>query len=99
MLSTNQLNAQAKLNEAWKIANTPGYPLQWDVKSPNAESRTTRSITAERVTEIGKSNLSTSTFYSDTIRAWNKAPSAIKQAKTLSQAKKEIKKFVKTLPV
>ena len=39
------------------------------------------------------------TFYSDAARLWNKAPDPIKNSKTLYGAKKEIKKFVLTLPI
>ena len=99
MLSANQINAQAKLTEAWKIAHTENYPIKWEKRIPNEGHRTTRSITAEKFIKIGSSNLSSATCKSDSIRAWNKAPVAIKNAKTLTHAKKEIKSFVLSLPI
>ena len=99
MLSVNQLNAQAKLTEAWKITNMENYHLKWDKRTHGEECRTTRSVTSEKFIEIRTSNLSSATCKSDSIRAWNKAPEAIKNAKLIYQAKREIKKFVTTLPV
>ena len=40
-----------------------------------------------------------STFYSDVASLWNKAPESIKNAKTLYMVKREIKKFVLSLPI
>ena len=40
-----------------------------------------------------------STFLNDAFLAWNKAPVAIRNCKSLSMAKSLIKTFVKTLPV
>ena len=39
------------------------------------------------------------TFINDGIKAWNKAPDAIKNCNSLFSAKREIKKFVKTLQI
>ena len=95
----NQINAQAKLTEAWKITHHDNYPIKWSKNVSGESQRTTRSVTTERIIEVGKSKLSLATCKSDSIRAWNKAPEAIKNAKTLTQAKKERKKFILTLPV
>ena len=38
-------------------------------------------------------------FVSDAIRLWNGAPHSIKNCLTAYQAKKEIKAYIKTLPV
>ena len=99
MLSVNQINAQAKLTEAWKINHVENYHTKWGKRQPTENGRTTRSITNEKIIEIGNSNLSYSTCKSDSIRAWNKAPQIIKNCKTLLSAKGEIKTFAKSLPV
>ena len=33
MLSVNQMNAQIKLSEAWKVTNVPDYPTKWELKT------------------------------------------------------------------
>ena len=99
MLSVNQMNAQIKLTEIWKAENTSNYPLQFKKKVTTEEGRTTRSITAGQLIESGKSNLLQSTFISDASRAWNRAPDKIKHCNSIWSAKKEIKKYVSTLPV
>ena len=43
--------------------------------------------------------LTKNTCISDAIRVWNMAPISITSCLTLYQAKKEIKSFVRTLPV
>ena len=52
-----------------------------------------------KLTEIRGSDALKSTFINDGIKAWNLAPDAIKNCNSLFSAKKEIKKFVMTLPV
>ena len=39
------------------------------------------------------------TFVCDGIKAWNKAPVVIKSCNNIYALKKEVKKFVKTLPI
>ena len=43
--------------------------------------------------------LTLNTFIGNASRIWNKAPSALKASKSISIAKKEIKKFCETLPI
>ena len=40
-----------------------------------------------------------SALYSDAESLWNEAPEIIKNSKTLYSAKKEIKKYIMTLPI
>ena len=47
----------------------------------------------------GKTELRQSSFVNDAAKNWNSAPNNIKQSKSLSCAKREIKKFVLTLPI
>ena len=52
-----------------------------------------------KLVKQGNSNLAKQTFKNDSARGWNKAPLSIKICSSIYSAKKEIKKFVKTLPV
>ena len=49
--------------------------------------------------ETGRTNRSKTSFFGDAPRIWNKAPISITTAKSLAIAKKEIKKFCKSLPI
>ena len=71
-LSFNQMNAQVKILEAWKMVTIPNYPNKFELKTVEPNGRTTRSISNEVVIEPGGSNLGTATFISDAARAWNK---------------------------
>ena len=99
MLSVNQINAQVKLTEMWKMDNIKDYPMQIKRLETLNGARTTRAVTSGTLVEQGISNLATSTYINDSARIWNKAPLSIKECKTLMSAKKAIKTFVKTLPV
>jgi hypothetical protein len=97
-LSFNQMNAQVKLLEAWKMLNVPNYPNKLSPKEQNSQSRTTRAITNGEVVEPGKTKIGTSTFISDAARAWNRTSGSLKNFTTLTSAKKAIKSLVKELP-
>ena len=97
--SVNQLNARIKLLEIWKSKNVVGYPLQIKQQSAYKQNVTTRADNKERPIEIGKSTLTQRTCISDAIRIWNKAPETITSCRTEYQAKKQIKEFIKTLPI
>ena len=45
------------------------------------------------------STISQATFLNDAIKIWNKAPIKIKNCVTLISAKREIRKYVMTLPL
>ena len=97
-LSFNQINAQVKLLEAWKMVNIKDYPLKFEQKQIDSNSRATRSISNGEVIEYGSSKIGTSTFISEAARAWNKMLPFLKDIKTVYSAKKEIRKIVVTLP-
>ena len=99
MLSVNQMNGQIKLTEAWKISNIPNYPIKWEMKQIDDEDRITRATSANIVPETARTTLAQNTFNNDAKKLWNKAPEDIKNAKSLSSAKKAIKKYVTTLPI
>ena len=99
MLSVNQMNAQMKLTEAWKINHEPEYPIKWEMKSTHDDERLTRATAADIVPETARTNLSQSTFNSDAKKIWNSAPMHFKNCTSIYGAKKAIKNFVKTLPI
>ena len=47
----------------------------------------------------GRSAIQDSSFINDAARVWNNAPSAVREAKNLYSAKKQIKIFIRTLPI
>ena len=47
----------------------------------------------------GKSKIQSLKFVNDAAHLWNRAPTAIKDSKTLGSAKKQIKTFIKTVPI
>ena len=49
--------------------------------------------------EVGNTNVTQNTSTSDAIRIWNKSPSSVTGAKSLTLVKKAIKEFVKCLPI
>ena len=99
MLAVNQLNVQIKLLEIWKSLNVEKYPLTVQQQSTDHSGMATKADQSQRPVEIGKTILTQKSCISDAIRVWNQAPDKIKRCLSISQAKKEIKAFVKTLPV
>ena len=61
--------------------------------------RETRGNAIGKMMETGRTARSRASFFGDAPRIWNKAPIQITMAKSLAIAKKEIKKFCKTLPI
>ena len=98
-LSVNQINAQVKLTEMWKASNLDNYPTKLFKKEINDDNRLTRSTVRGDIVLQGKSDLCNASFILDASKNWNLAPQAIKNSPSISMAKKEIKKFVITLPI
>ena len=99
VLSDNQLNAQVKLVEIWKGLHVDDYPLKIEQQNTDLSRVSTRADSARRPVEVGLSNLTQKTCVSDAIRLWNLAPETITSCDSLAQAKSEIKKFVRQLPI
>jgi hypothetical protein len=99
LLSADQLNASVKLLEVWKALNMDNYPLSVDRQEVNKNGMLTRGDLACRPKEIGKTILTQKTCVSDAIHLWNQAPKIIKESNSVYKAKKEIKAYVKLLPV
>ena len=97
--SVNQLAAEIKLTEAWKIMNVPDYPISLDSNNPQRDTgdRIVRGSTTRQWKEHAKYKNSRENFNIDTARLWNLANNDIKNADTLKIAKTKIKNFCKTL--
>ena len=102
MASINQLNAQIKLTEMWKTLNLDSHKnktisdLKVEFRSGDRERR---SAFKGNLLETGASHKALKTFINDSTRVWNRAPQKIKMCKSLYSAKKEIKIFIKSLPI
>ena len=99
VLSVNQLNAQIKLLEIWKSLNVSNYPLKIKQQSSENNRVNTRADVSNRPVEFGLNELTRKTCISDAVRVWNNAPSTVTSSLTVYQAKKEIKTFVRSLPI
>ena len=86
MLSVNQINAQVKLTEMWKASNFQNYPLNIEKYQPVVNGRVTRGASHEKLVEPPTLN----TFIGNATRLWNKVPESIRNAKSISTAKKEM---------
>ena len=99
MLSINQMNAQAKLVEMWKVTNTKNHPNSFQRQEPIEGSSVTRGCSKRRLIETGSNTLTLKTFKSDAARLWNSAPDSITKCETINQVKKAVKIYVKSLPI
>ena len=100
LLSVNQLNAQIKIREVWKSLNDNMHPIQWEKRSADqSTSCNLRSALSKALKPIGKSRIVESTFMSDAVKVWNATPQCIQECKSLFTVKKEINKFVRSLPL
>ena len=99
LLSVNQLAAQIKLVESWKAVNTENYPIQLENNQAhrNTNGREVRDTTMILWKDDTKLTAAKESFIRDAAKIWNKAPLAVKNAKSLYSAKKEILKYCKTL--
>ena len=94
LLSVNQQNAQTKL-----LDNVKNYPIKVKKLVANDNRAMTCAITSGKLVEVSQTCVTINTFHNDAIKAWNLAPDTIKNSNTIWSAKKQIKIFVKTLPV
>ena len=99
MLSVNQLAAQIKLTEMWKATNVSNYAIKVTKQAPAPNGRETRGVSSGKLVEPGKTNLVLNSCVGDGTRLWNIAPHSVKSTNTIFTAKKEIKKFVTSLPI
>ena len=101
LLSVNQLSAQIKLVEAWKIVNVQGHPLTLEPYNEHVKTNSVglRPQPTRVFNDTYKLQISSCSFNVDAARLWNLAPAQIKTAATLGEAKTAILKHVTSLPV
>ena len=100
LLSVNQTAAQIKLTEAWKSCRTEGYPVKLRKTDAGQDNpRQMRAGTRRELEEGGRTRTIAESFAREAGRLWNTAPEDIKNAKTISAAKKAILEFCKKLPI
>ena len=101
LLSVNQLSAEIKLVEGWKIVNIEGHPLTLDPYNHQAQtSHMELRLQPTRVfNDTYKLQRSSHSFNIEASRLWNLAPAEIRSAPTLAAAKTAIRKYAKSLPV
>ena len=87
-----------KLTKFWKFNNIQNYPLNIKSAPEISSSRESRSMSDGKLYEVHGSHQLKSTFINDGVKIWNLAPMVVKNCTSLNGAKKEIKKFAKTLP-
>ena len=97
--SVNRLAAQIKLIEGWKCTNIERYPLKLEPNNPfkTDSERVIRTSSIKLWKDEAKTAAAKMSFSRECARLWNMAPDPIKHAKTLGNAKNEIKKFCKLL--
>ena len=101
LLSVNQLAAEIKLVEAWKIINRDNYPLKLEPNNPDRAytQRELRPSSIKIWNDDAKSMAAKVSFSRDAAKLWNNAPEVIKSAQSLNIAKKEIKSYCSLLPM
>ena len=97
--SVNQLAATIKLTETWKSVNIQNYPTRLITTKEISSTREVRGGTRRQFEETARLKVSKMSFVYDAARLWNNAPQTIKECKTLASAKREIKKYCRTLPI
>ena len=90
LLSVNQLAASIKLSEVWKSINLVNYPIQLEpnvVGKPDTD-RTLRTSSCRLWNQDAKTRAERESFSRNAANIWNNAHLAIKNATTLTAAKK-----------
>ena len=97
--SVNQLAGEIKLMEAWKACHVESYPFKMTKNHPNRPltNREVRPNTTKKWKDSAKSKAARESMSIDCARLWNIAPPEIINAVTQSAAKREIKKFSRSL--
>ena len=99
LLSVNQINASIKLLEVWKSMNDTAYPIKWIKRRDDQQRLGLKSSNKPDITIKSHSKIQSGTFFNDAAQIWNDAPVSIKECKSIYAAKKNIKSFVKSLPI
>ena len=98
-LSVNQMACEVRLMETWKALNIKDYCLS-DIFERVQATRDTRSANKVRLKTFFKTRIRETSFQLPSVELWNNAPLEITEAKTESQAKSAIRKYVKqSIPI
>ena len=79
--------------------NDSAHPTKWIRRSENQQRVGLKSSNKPEINIKGQSKIQSCTFFNDAAHIWNEAPISIRESKTLFSAKKNIKLFVKSLPI
>ena len=93
--SINQMAAETMLFETWKNINIPGAPLKSFLNKMVGNSYGTRATERGDLQEDGASKC----LWNQAAKLWNKTSPLIRKAESIPQVKREIKKYVKMLPI
>ena len=90
--------AEIKLVEAWKSLKHNDYPFQLEQNNPTKIhcEREMRSTTVKLWKDEARTRAASESISRDCAKLWNNAPTTIKNAPTLSCAKKEIKIYCRS---
>ena len=94
-LSINQMAAEVRLIEVWKALNLDTSLSKLFEKVQG----TTRAASQNRIKQGTYSKLRESSFLYPSCKLWNRAPMSVVEAKSESDARKQIRSFVKGLPI
>ena len=93
-LSINQLAAETRLIEAWKTVNLEDYCMKDVLKLRHKGNYNTRRNHVNLLDTGVEDIYGSAGFVNSTAKLWNKSPDSVKEAQSLSHAKREIRKFV-----
>ena len=97
-LSLNQLTCEIRLIEVWKALNMEDHCLNNLFEKAITNEGRTRSAGTNKLKNKFKSKIRENSFIYPSIQLWNSAPVDVTTATTESQARANIRKYVKTLP-
>ena len=95
MLSVNQLSAQIKLTEMWKVKYDEDYPLKFECQKTGVNARETRGNATGKMIETARSTKSRASSCGDAPRIWNKAPLTITRQNPYKWQKRKSKNLLK----
>ena len=99
-ISINQLWAETRLLEAWKTTHEENYCMQDLLKRREKSGHISTRWNEQNLFQTSQDDrFSNGSFVQKTTKIWNISPKSVKEAKTLTEAKRAIRLFVKSLPI
>ena len=89
------------LLEVWKSVNVDGYPIRLDPYNSHLSlsGHSLRDKRNRTFNDGARLHMAETSFNVDAAKVWNAAPIQVTSAINIAQAKREIRKFVTSLPV